>query len=430
MTSLGMIIQATVFVGTGVLSTILAQILIYAGAGDSWTALLPLSNYLGMALAALIPDAWVGAAARAPAAAGGAAAGCGGSDDASKAPRPARGGCGALAALLDAPREAAPAGAAAAAPGTVSVAVPVYVACAIGLDIAGFWLHVQGIRYVGSALFQVIYASVTVFAALGSWAAHTRAGARALVASGVGYYVAPPEAGAGGGAAVNRHTLNAQQLAGIAIVLGGLAAAAAASEAPARGPHDHGAAAGAGAGARDAAYGLACSVACALCYGVAYTLAELLMSVPAPPRAQAVASRVGGGICLLLGSYAAVAVAPRAREVAAHVAAAGLLSPAAVVGGYALMVLSAVAHSITYFQLLGSAGAVATGVMQAARAVGVFAVSAAAFCLPAGAGAARGALAPMLHAAQCATPARTAAAALVCGGILVFSVGKAAKAAA
>ena len=61
-------------------------------------------------------------------------------------------------------------------------------------------------------------------------------------------------------------------------------------------------------------------------------------------------------------------------------AARGLLTPTGVAAGYGIMLLSAVAHSITYFQIMGQAGAVTTGIMQAARAVGVFVFSALLFC--------------------------------------------------
>jgi hypothetical protein len=327
---------------------------------------------------------------------------------------------------------------ASAAPGAITVPVGVYVIFAVIFDIIGFWLHVQGIKYAGSALFQVIYASVTIFAALGSWAAHTTAGSAFLVRVGVARYLREPSSEH---APTGKHNLNALQGLGISVVLGGLALAALA-EGPAR-SHDHrasgdGAVGGASAAVLDAAaqsagvvYGLACSVLCAMCYGGVYTLAELLMSQPAPPRAQAVAGRVGVGICLVLGSYAAVAVAPRGAEILAHIREAGLLSARGVALGYAVMVLSAVAHSITYFLLLGSAGAVATGIMQAARAVGVFFVSAVLFCNTGPmANMAISYMAPMLHESQCFTVARGVSAVLVCGGILVFSVGKAKKAAA
>ena len=63
---------------------------------------------------------------------------------------------------------------------------------------------------------------------------------------------------------------------------------------------------------------------------------------------------------------------------------------------------------------MGSAGAVAAGVMQAARAVAVFVVSSFLFC----------AEGPFFHAAQCFTPARGVTTALVVCGILVYAYGK------
>ena len=142
---------------------------------------------------------------------------------------------------------------------------------------------------------------------------------------------------------------------------------------------------------------------------------------------------MGTGICSVLGSYIVVAVLPRWGELGAHVRAAGLLSWPQVGAGYAVMLLSAIAHSVTYFQLLGNSGAVATGIMQAARAVGVFAASALLFCTggaaataAAVAAAGKGA-ATWQHTAQCFTAARGVATFLVVIGIIVYSQGKAAK---
>jgi hypothetical protein len=436
---MALVLQSSIFVATGILSTLTAQVLLYAGAGDSWTALLPLSNYLGMALAAAVPLSWIGGAPPATPsspASRSSESPCGSNDgDASKSPRAARSGV--LGGWFDVPRESVPPGAPPPAPGSITVSVPVYVCSAVLLDICGFWLHVQGIKYAGSALFQVIYASVTVFAAVGSWAAHTTTGARALVGVGVAVWLVEPSAAAPA-APRSKHGLNALQMLGIAVVLSGLGYAALA-EGPAR-AHDHheltggsetaaggvGAAGAVGALPLGTAWGLLASVLCALCYGVVYVLAELLMSAPAPPRAHAIANRVGVGICSVLLSYIVVAVLPRAGEVGVHIAEAGLLSARGVLVGYGVMVLSAVAHSITYFQLLGAAGSVATGVMSAARAVGVFIFSALLFCRAPGAKLAS-ALAPMLHESQCLTRERMVATALVCGGIVVFSVGKAKK---
>ena len=66
---------------------------------------------------------------------------------------------------------------------------------------------------------------------------------------------------------------------------------------------------------------------------------------------------------------------------------------------------------------MGSAGAVAAGVMQAARAVAVFAASAALFCAADHSGV-------FFHEAQCFTPARGFTTVLVVTGILVYGYGK------
>ncbi|ORX97917.1 hypothetical protein K493DRAFT_406759 [Basidiobolus meristosporus CBS 931.73] len=47
---------------------------------------------------------------------------------------------------------------------------------------------------------------------------------------------------------------------------------------------------------------------------------------------------------------------------------------------YGLLVLASFGHSFTYFRLLGSVGAVSTGVLQALRAISVFLASSFAFC--------------------------------------------------
>jgi hypothetical protein len=289
------------------------------------------------------------------------------------------------------------------------------------IDILGFWLHVQGIRYAGSALFQVIYCSVVVWAALGYWAARTPLGSRALLASGIAEYLTPPASP--GDVAPAPAEFNALQGCGIAMVMCGLACTALGESSSSGGG---GGGSGGGSLRTPASialvlYGLACSTACAVCYGVVYTLCEFLMSQPSPPRAQAVSARVGGGICLVLGAYALVAVVPRMGEVAARVTEVGILTPQQVALGYGVMLLSAVAHSITYFQLMGQAGAVTTSIMQAARAVGVFIVSALLLCSSKGAWQIVPALA---QESQCFTFVRGVTTLLVCVGILVYSQGK------
>jgi len=390
-----MLLKAAVFTLTGILSTIVAQVLIYAGAGESWTMLLPLSNYLGMALAAFLPDAWLGVKSVPSVYTG-----------VEKTQINHHGVFyAALMRLLDVPR---PMGAIERAPpGTLTVPLPVYVLTAVVMDIFGFYLHVQGIKYAGSALFQVLYCSVVVWSALGYWFARTPFGSRFLLSLGFVELATPGEVAAG-------VELNTMQSTGIVMVLGGLAVTAFSEQ---QGPVSR--------STLGVLYGLLCSVACAVCYGVVYTLAELLMSGPSPPRVQAVSARVGGGICVVLGSYILIAVLPRWGDVSLRVAEVGLLSPIQVIMGYAVMLCSALAHSVTYFQLMGQAGAVTTSIMQAARAVGVFLFSAFLFCSHNNSAAAlAGPWEALKQESQCFSFPRGVATVSVVMGIIVYAYGK------
>ena len=71
------------------------------------------------------------------------------------------------------------------------------------------------------------------------------------------------------------------------------------------------------------------------------------LAQPRPPQIGAVATRVGSGICIVLGSYVVMSVLPRWHDVTSHVEEVHLLSWPAVAGAYGIMVLSAIAHSIT-----------------------------------------------------------------------------------
>jgi len=55
-------------------------------------------------------------------------------------------------------------------------------------------------------------------------------------------------------------------------------------------------------------------------------------------------------------------------------------SPVIAVALHVALLISIVAHNITYFFLVGQTGAVSTGIIQALRAVSVFAISSLLFC--------------------------------------------------
>lgn len=81
-----------------------------------------------------------------------------------------------------------------------------------------------------------------------------------------------------------------------------------------------------------------------------------------------------------------------------------------VIIGYAVLVASSFAHNATYFELLGSTGAVATGVIQALRAVGVFLLSHFLFC--------------ERDEAQCFTMGKGVSTAVVGLGVIWFAVSR------
>lgn len=347
-----------------------------------------------------------------------------------------------------------------------SISTQTYVIAACFLDILGYWLHVQGLKYAGSALFQVLYSSVVVWAALGSrivrGPVHGKLNTLQMLGIGVvllGLAYSALAEGHGGGAGHGDDAHGSSTSASVIrldlqhrssshdVISGsgsgssssgyaspggdsdfatnsGIAAIASSASSSASGHNGHGYMAsnrvfdgaggldggdaagpvggvlmagskavtsasiaggiaggehgGASAGSENGSstsssspfailIGIAASLASALTYGTVYTLAELLMSQPKPPAPSVVSTRVGGGITTALSIYALFIVLPRFGEITARVADAGILSWPSIIFCYGLMMGSALLHSITYYQLMHGLGAVAAGVMQAAR---------------------------------------------------------------
>lgn len=78
-----------------------------------------------------------------------------------------------------------------------------------------------------------------------------------------------------------------------------------------------------------------------------------------------------------------------------------------IVSCYLLLIVASFGHSISYFRLLKNVGAVATGILQALRAISVFAFSALLFC--------------SFDASQCYNWYKGLATALVSVGVISFS---------
>ncbi|KAJ1538298.1 hypothetical protein HK405_013947 [Cladochytrium tenue] len=275
------------------------------------------------------------------------------------------------------------------------------------VDVASQAIGVAGLFLTGSGLYMVVFSSVIVFTALGN---------RVLLGRRV----------------------SSRQWAAIAVISAGLgltavarppaAASAAAVDLGAPGAVDGSGAAAAAALASRVAAGVGVSLLGTWMHSLCYTLTDYFLAGsphggggggagPAPDGVRRGGNWGARTQCVWVGTYASTWTL--ALMAAVSVPSLRRLSPAlgrpANLAAYALLVLSSLAHSLVYFELVERTGAVATGVLQALRAVAVFAASHAAFC--------------KVDSAQCLTPPKAVAAAIVVGGVLLFAAASAAAAA-
>ena len=193
--------EAVAFVGTGIVSTLAAQLLLYAGVSSA-TGLLPLANYAGMCFAASANAQYAACTGDAsqqqqqqqqPASSQSASLSSSASSSAASETPPASPAHHALGpasaeAVLDLGFAAQTAASSSALPPPESlsphqeqqpplpppplpvaaVTLAAFVPLAVALDLFGYWLHLKGLELAGSSLFQVLYASVVVWAALGT----------------------------------------------------------------------------------------------------------------------------------------------------------------------------------------------------------------------------------------------------------------------
>lgn len=402
------------FLGTGIATTLSGQFLVYAGAAKPATLFLPLSTYLGMLLVYFFPPAWLGMASipvvsqGAPSplssssppgavpvlgAGGGSAAAteglsdsdedtAGGADDISDdpsavalGPRAAAPPAPALGLLIRAPAPSS------ASPGAPAAALP---AAALGsasappspnaimwtmtaFDIVGCIACNAGFVLLGSGLFQVLYSSVVIWAALASW-----------------LYLRVPQSLA--------------QWLGILTVVSGLAGAVSNVSLTDDGGMLF--------------FGVVFSFGGAACYGANYVAGELIAMANArggqPPTSPAqICGRVGLTGTALLLVYVGVYVLPVWTELVAAPMAAAAGSPAACAVAYAGNIASHALHNVAYFRIIGRLGSVSTGMITCVRAVGVFFVSHPLFC--------------QRQAVQCLSTRKVVATLVVAAGVLLYS---------
>ncbi|RLN91836.1 hypothetical protein BBJ28_00010814 [Nothophytophthora sp. Chile5] len=387
----------SVFLLTGVLSTCVAQFVFYQGAGDQKAMLLPLCNYLGMMLVGLLP-------ASTPSSASASAAVGKQTDDSTPvrvAEAPEDAGepeCtpspnaqwlkpeeameltrrpGAVDTEAQAAAEQLETGEAsdkksAAAPATVACALTTVQLCvvvSVALDFAGCVFSNLGLSMAGSGLYQVVYSSVICWSALMS---------RFIL----------------------KKVVTRDEWLGIALVTFGLAFSALGAS-------------GSGRNGTLVLMGCFNTLVGAAFYGGNYVTGEFTLQLAERPQPTELCLKIGAACVAIIAVYQSVFVLPEWDALVSQPIAEAHGDSTRILLALVVYTLSQLAHGYTYFLLLGSSGAVTTGIMQSLRAVCVFVLSSLLYCGQ--------------QESQCFDTKRGVATLLVVSGVLFYSWAKSQK---
>eukprot|EP00033_Pygsuia_biforma_P002881 GCRY01003178.1.p1 GENE.GCRY01003178.1~~GCRY01003178.1.p1 ORF type:complete len:410 (-),score=65.51 GCRY01003178.1:37-1266(-) len=143
-------------------------------------------------------------------------------------------------------------------------------------------------------------------------------------------------------------------------------------------------------------------------YSLQYVLSERILTQPDPPAPITVCSYIGVYSALVVTVYLGLVTIPQwDRLVVAPIEQANG-NVFGIVLMYILLILSSLYHNLSYFNLLSKVGAVATGVLQALRAILVFGFSSLLYC--------------NFNSAQCYTYNKGLATLLVVFGVILYAV--------
>ncbi|KAJ3116538.1 hypothetical protein HDU96_009426 [Phlyctochytrium bullatum] len=226
-------------------------------------------------------------------------------------------------------------------------------------DVFGNMILAAGLFLTGSGLYMVIYSSIIVFTALGN---------RLLLAK----------------------IISPKQWIAVIVITIGLSLTAIGKEA--NGAH--------------VGLGIVVSLVGTGVHAMVYILNEHLLSdpsgnmVPATPKAQ----------CVWVGFYSTALTLASIVVVSIPDLMTMSLFRFGVIFMYGLLVLSSMGHAVSYFYLVESTGGVATGVLQALRAVGVFGLSHFWYC--------------GVEESQCYTTWKGIATVVVVTGVIGFALAK------
>ncbi|EEY70215.1 uncharacterized protein PITG_19466 [Phytophthora infestans T30-4] len=405
-----------VFLFTGVFSTCMAQFVFYQGAGDQKAMLLPLCNYLGMMLVGLLPA--VGAAA--------AQKTVGKRNDTQEekleeptSPReqqtPARMSpeddveqpeltpsqtdtltptkrrsvdleivdmeLTRRAAVAEddnqieededvgSDDETKPALGFRVTPSSVSFSLSTVQLCiivSVVLDFAGCIFSNVGLSMAGSGLYQVVYSSVICWSALMS---------RFIL----------------------KKLVSKEEWFGIALVTFGLAFSALGES---------------GSGRDNTIVLMGCfnTLIGAAFYGGNYVTGEYTLNLAERPHPKELCLKIGAACVAIIAIYQSVFVLPEWDALVTRPIAEANGNTTYIVSALVAYTLSQLAHGLTYFVMLGSSGAVTTGIMQSLRAVCVFVISSMLYCSQ--------------QESQCFDTKRGVATLIVVSGVMFYSWAK------
>lgn len=229
------------------------------------------------------------------------------------------------------------------------------------LDVAGNTLTVVGLTYSGSGIYQVVYSSVVLFGALFS---------KLLLGK----------------------SLNKSQWIGLMTIVLGLSLSALGSTATP---------------GNNQTLGIILTLLGTMLYGLSYVAAEKTLNTidaPTSSQLQVFSSLVGLGV---LFTYFLVYVSPNWYELFTKPVIEKQGHMPTILLLYLSLMFSGLLQNYAYFKIIGSSGAVTTGVLQALRAIAVFVLSSILFC--------------STDSNQCMNMYKTISAAFVVLGVIYYS---------
>jgi drug/metabolite transporter (DMT)-like permease len=115
-------------------------------------------------------------------------------------------------------------------------------------------------------------------------------------------------------------------------------------------------------------------------YGGNYVTGEYTLKLPERPEPKELCLKLGTSCVAIIAVYQIIFVLPEWHELVTKPIAEANGSTSNILTALIGYTLSQLAHGLTYFMMLGSSGAVTTGIMQSLRAVCVFAISSVLYC--------------------------------------------------